>query len=407
MIQPSSWELLGFKHRYLPVADYSLASNHQLIIEALAKMKEAVDQGQSIYIHCKAGAGRSPFIAALFYCIMNYDIMNASDLQLESFITASIANVKKARPLITNLSRNIPYALDVIKGYREQQPKMSQADDPSIEFIAKLVQSYEFKAFILFAYQNEKYFKSIKKILKKIYKDPSLFLATLNEQINAIEELEKKGVYETAESKKAKDKPPIPSLNKAITTLCKDKKAKRVLLNLKAYLEAETKPKNLLQQQFEQLQQILNKPPYSNSENSEIKANVYRLMNEIWLTNAPIDKKKKWLSTIINFLNNPIENAENYIKDSIDATYASAKIGKLMILISLSVLAIAISLAFVFPIIIPALTCLTLISPVVIFGGIHMICSAPKDIQLAQEKPAFDETPIEETPDLPPLPVGP
>jgi protein tyrosine phosphatase len=78
---------IGLDYLYCPVKDYTAPTQDQLDM-VVAKMRDAVDSGKKVYIHCGAGHGRSPtFVAA--YLISRCKTM-----------AEAIEIVKKKRPSV-------------------------------------------------------------------------------------------------------------------------------------------------------------------------------------------------------------------------------------------------------------------------------------------------------------------
>jgi hypothetical protein len=67
-VQPSDWkERLGVDRViHLVVPDYSAQLNMAQLAEVTEAMRETIDRGQGVYVHCKAGKGRSWVVAASF-----------------------------------------------------------------------------------------------------------------------------------------------------------------------------------------------------------------------------------------------------------------------------------------------------------------------------------------------------
>jgi len=75
-------------YTWLPVVDGHSPSQRQLVM-GTSLIKEVVDQGGKIYVHCKNGHGRSPTLVAAYF-------MKVKGQSLES----AIATIKEKRPEI-------------------------------------------------------------------------------------------------------------------------------------------------------------------------------------------------------------------------------------------------------------------------------------------------------------------
>lgn len=60
-------ESVGLNFKYLPITDLSVPELNQQTIAFLAELRELHSAGNSIAVHCRAGLGRAPMIAA---CVM-------------------------------------------------------------------------------------------------------------------------------------------------------------------------------------------------------------------------------------------------------------------------------------------------------------------------------------------------
>ncbi|VVC76406.1 hypothetical protein AQUSIP_17180 [Aquicella siphonis] len=78
MLQPKELELreiqekypdIQFKHHQVPMTDFGAEISPQAILAAVYKMRKIIEEGGTVYIHCKAGRARSAMIVAAYLAI--------------------------------------------------------------------------------------------------------------------------------------------------------------------------------------------------------------------------------------------------------------------------------------------------------------------------------------------------
>ncbi len=84
---------LGIIQKHIPTADYQPLSSKDLV-QGAKEIHEAVSNKRNVYVHCKAGRGRSAMIVAAYFVL--HEGMSAKE---------AISHVKKYRP---NISLKIP-----------------------------------------------------------------------------------------------------------------------------------------------------------------------------------------------------------------------------------------------------------------------------------------------------------
>lgn len=87
-IQPSTWEKLGIDHLQISTKDWSPVQSSR-IDEAVEFIHQELQKGKRVYVHCKAGRGRSASVVICY--LMKYHHVSARE---------AIAKVKVARPQI-------------------------------------------------------------------------------------------------------------------------------------------------------------------------------------------------------------------------------------------------------------------------------------------------------------------
>ncbi len=72
-VSPKQWTDNGVEHHLIPMDDFGGDIDPAQVKETVDKMKAVIDRGESVYVHCKAGKGRSfSFIVA--YLLVNSDL---------------------------------------------------------------------------------------------------------------------------------------------------------------------------------------------------------------------------------------------------------------------------------------------------------------------------------------------
>jgi hypothetical protein len=66
MVSPEDWKARGITHTLLKMPDFGADVDKKEAIETIYQMKKTIEKGESVYIHCKAGRGRSAMICAIY-----------------------------------------------------------------------------------------------------------------------------------------------------------------------------------------------------------------------------------------------------------------------------------------------------------------------------------------------------
>lgn len=105
--QPAYWPLLldlagghgrGLTHRRYPIVDHSVAPEG-LINSALDDLQAALDEGQNVLVHCKAGVGRTATIIGIY--LIRQGLTGAQALDRIAELRASVPDRRPA-PLKEN-----------------------------------------------------------------------------------------------------------------------------------------------------------------------------------------------------------------------------------------------------------------------------------------------------------------
>jgi len=77
-VLPDHWKDQNIQQVVVPIVDETADINVDLIVETLNKMNEVIEQGMSVYVHCKAGQGRSPMLVAAYLAIFDDELKDKS-----------------------------------------------------------------------------------------------------------------------------------------------------------------------------------------------------------------------------------------------------------------------------------------------------------------------------------------
>lgn len=66
VVSPSCWEQKNIKHYLLPISDFTANVSNESVIAIIEEMKQCIESGKSVYVHCKAGRSRSAMICAIY-----------------------------------------------------------------------------------------------------------------------------------------------------------------------------------------------------------------------------------------------------------------------------------------------------------------------------------------------------
>jgi protein-tyrosine phosphatase len=119
-VSPQDWNEKQVKHVLVPMDDFSADIDLALVKHHVDKMHKVIESGNSIYVHCKAGKGRS------FSFVVAYLLMH-SDMQL----TEIFAHIREKR---AQVSPSAPQ-LELIESFRQAYcPQKAKLDTNSPAF---------------------------------------------------------------------------------------------------------------------------------------------------------------------------------------------------------------------------------------------------------------------------------
>ncbi len=89
---------IGVRYLHLPTRDYTAPSVENLI-KGVKFIKQEIDNGGKVYIHCKSGEGRGPIMAAayLIYSGLTFDDALATIKKVRKFIRPNFLQLKGLR----------------------------------------------------------------------------------------------------------------------------------------------------------------------------------------------------------------------------------------------------------------------------------------------------------------------
>jgi protein-tyrosine phosphatase len=101
MLQPYEIDLLkekegiSFKHHQVPMTDFGADITTQSVLATVYKIRQIVEDGGFVYIHCKAGRARSAMIVATYLAIFDDEIKNQPDS-----LKLAVKKLVRARPQV-------------------------------------------------------------------------------------------------------------------------------------------------------------------------------------------------------------------------------------------------------------------------------------------------------------------
>lgn len=325
VIPSYSWWYYNIAHHHLPFTDFSANADLGLVIYTLEKMKTVHEAGGTIYLHCKAGRGRSGLLAVLFFCLKDSIQLKQQLLQgikPEVILDNAINLLKNTHPQLKIGSMKKLLGIKVLSYYANYW-NMNASDGVSDEFE-------------LFHHDNEvsspcNYLQSIsqsqeyKFICDQAYKNPDIF-QVIQKFLCA--------VYTNAEEREMMGKP-IFNIELGLRAVLKTMNAseKQILLSLHAfYTEKESFINDLR--------------PYS----TVIQGLGFDLCNKIISSSASHEQKSEWLKRTRECLNKPSKTTiEKYLAAANNAlntgNLALKTIGLMMLLVGIAFIMITIAAA--------------------------------------------------------------
>lgn len=121
MVDIKDWEERRIAHRLLEMGDLRAEVNNRAVIETLHQMKRCIDDGKSVYVHCKAGRGRSAMICAIYLAAF---VQNPTSRALYSIdealkflsnrrkqVDLTVGQIYKAREILAEMRREFKQEL--------------------------------------------------------------------------------------------------------------------------------------------------------------------------------------------------------------------------------------------------------------------------------------------------------
>ena len=69
VVSPRHWKEKNVDHILLPMSDFKANASNASIIATVKAMREYIQSGKAVYIHCKAGRSRSALLCAIYIAI--------------------------------------------------------------------------------------------------------------------------------------------------------------------------------------------------------------------------------------------------------------------------------------------------------------------------------------------------
>lgn len=129
----SEWKEMGVDQHQLPMPDFAANIDVFDLHKAVLRMRSCVEAGDIVYVHCKAGVGRSPtLILAYLYCYGN----PADSLPLHADFNTLHRYVQAIRPQTNLNASHIGKVQEYIERHQRgefDQLTVSCANEPSIQ----------------------------------------------------------------------------------------------------------------------------------------------------------------------------------------------------------------------------------------------------------------------------------
>jgi protein-tyrosine phosphatase len=108
---PLHWSKKNINHYLLPMKDFTSIVSIAAIIPAIDVMRTCILNNQSVYIHCKAGVGRSCLFAAVYFSIYN---LLCANLEGEPSLDKAMSIIKPKRNQVKLDASKRQKALDAV-----------------------------------------------------------------------------------------------------------------------------------------------------------------------------------------------------------------------------------------------------------------------------------------------------
>ena len=169
------WSKQGVRHVHLNMSDFSAKVNYHEVAEVVKLMREYIEGGSSVYIHCKAGRSRSVMVCAIYLSVYGdgENLLPGSKLeQVIDYITAKRKQVKMGLGKQEAIKQ-------IVAQYEELLPKTSASTDyvNRAEYLASMAAKRQickllsFKALKIYAQQiqYEKFLSSMRNCKRTQY----------------------------------------------------------------------------------------------------------------------------------------------------------------------------------------------------------------------------------------------
>ncbi len=101
MATPKDWAAEGIKQCCLPIQDFGAEVHDECVIKTIYEMRKCILQGGSVYVHCKAGRGRSAMLCAIYLAVFDE---RYADLDVGEAFSKALEHMKQKRHV--NLDQN-------------------------------------------------------------------------------------------------------------------------------------------------------------------------------------------------------------------------------------------------------------------------------------------------------------
>jgi len=120
MVSQEDWKDEGVAQHILPMPDFGAVVDNQKAIETILRMKECIDRNETVYVHCKAGAGRSAMICAIYLAAFEKHPETKESFSIEQ----AVVFLQSKRPQVHLDLDKIAKAKEILKEMKELKPKM-------------------------------------------------------------------------------------------------------------------------------------------------------------------------------------------------------------------------------------------------------------------------------------------
>lgn len=121
---PLNWNKKNIQHYSLPMADFGADVPTEAIIHTIDAMRTCILNNQSVYIHCKAGRGRSAMLSAIYLAIYDPECV---DKDAKYALDKSIVKIKSKRGHIVIDHEKYNKALESIKKIQKIKTNIHQS----------------------------------------------------------------------------------------------------------------------------------------------------------------------------------------------------------------------------------------------------------------------------------------